>query len=387
MSKQKILNTFPSVSTIIGSFFLTIYSFSQVDLNLTLSSNHFYQIFQTKLTHLGYFNRPLSTQIYLVILCLLFLGYFGLIYQAKNSSSTLSKYIKLLLIVSAILFFSYPAFSHDIFNYIFDARILVEHGANPWTHTALDFDSDLWTRFMRWTHRTYPYGPLWLPISSFFYLLGFSKFVPTLLSFKLLSLLSYLLTIFSLDRLAIKQKLNRKLVLVLFAFNPLVVVESLVSSHIDITMVALYISSLYLLINNQKSKSWVVFIASIGIKFVTGFSIIQFILYSQNRLKYQSFITHSLVFTYLATVFVITQREILPWYFILPFSLSSLLINSKLTMATMFSLSISLLLRYVPFIYIGEYSDQMKHYREIIFAIPLILTFPVFWKTYQTSNK
>ena len=47
---------------------LGAYSFSQIDLNLTLFQFQPYLDFQYWLTQLGYFNRPLSTAIFLLIL-------------------------------------------------------------------------------------------------------------------------------------------------------------------------------------------------------------------------------------------------------------------------------------------------------------------------------
>jgi len=68
---------------IILIFGLTVYSYSQVDLNLTLSTNAFYQKLQQPLLILGYFNRPVSTQILVVLLTGLFLVYFLSLWLVK----------------------------------------------------------------------------------------------------------------------------------------------------------------------------------------------------------------------------------------------------------------------------------------------------------------
>ncbi len=166
---------------------LGIYSYSQIDLNLTLSSQKIFLDFQYWLIQLGYFNRPLSTAIFLILTLLLFVFY---IFFLKNITKT--SLVILIAAVAILGIFSYPAFSHDIFNYIFDARIFVVHHANPYTSTALMFPTDTWTRFMNWTHRTYPYGPLFLPLTIVVYLLGMNKFVLTLALFKALMVSGYL---------------------------------------------------------------------------------------------------------------------------------------------------------------------------------------------------
>jgi len=140
--------------------FLIIYSYSQIDLNLTLSSNQLYQSIQQQLIYLGYFNRPLSTVVFTILLFLLFTFYFFILYLVNKKKVTLQKILLLVVLTCVILLFSYPAFSHDIFNYMFDARIVTKYYQNPYFHSALDFPNDLWTRFMHWTHRTYPYGPI-----------------------------------------------------------------------------------------------------------------------------------------------------------------------------------------------------------------------------------
>ena len=74
MSKIKLLGTF-YILTIV---FLFLYSFTQVDLNLTLSQFSLWQIAQKFFQHIGYFNRPLSTSFYIIIVLLLlgFIYYF-----------------------------------------------------------------------------------------------------------------------------------------------------------------------------------------------------------------------------------------------------------------------------------------------------------------------
>src|SRR3989338_1949252 len=170
---------------IFSLFLLFIYSYTQVDLNLILSSSGVYQSIQNNLTWVGYFNRPLSSAIYIFILFCLFVFYFILVKEVKNGRLKGKKFLFILCISSFLTFFSYPAFSHDLFNYMFDARIVTKYHYNPYFYKALDFPDDSWIRFMRWTHRTYTYGPVWLLTTIPFSALGFGKFVVTLLNFKL----------------------------------------------------------------------------------------------------------------------------------------------------------------------------------------------------------
>src|SRR3990170_7368597 len=84
---------------------LLIYSFSQIDLNLTLSGNPWYQAFQQRLIFLGYYQRPISTLIYLLVILLLFAFQMYWIKAAKNGTLSEKTVWKLsLLSVSVLLF-------------------------------------------------------------------------------------------------------------------------------------------------------------------------------------------------------------------------------------------------------------------------------------------
>src|SRR3989344_7264882 len=151
MSKIKLLGTF-YVLTII---FLFLYSFTQVDLNLTLSQFSLWQITQKFFQQIGYFNRPLSTTFYILIIFLLFGFYFFFLSLASKNKIRKNKIWFLTIVSTIILSFSYNAFSYDLFNYMFDAKIITHYGQNPYLHKALDFSTDPMLNFMRWTHRTY----------------------------------------------------------------------------------------------------------------------------------------------------------------------------------------------------------------------------------------
>jgi hypothetical protein len=238
----------------ISYLLLAIYSFSQVDLNLTLSSHPIYQSFQRQLTSLGYFNRPLSTAIYIFIVLLLVTGYWLL--------ANFKRIWLLIALTTVILLPSYPAFSHDIFNYMFDARIVTRYQLSPWEYKALDFPADTWTRFMRWTHRPSIYPPVWIGLSLIPSILGMGKFTLTLLLFKAMAAGFYL------GCCKLISKLNPP-ALGLFAFNPLVIIETLVNGHMEIAMAFFALLALHSI--QRKLFSWLSLTTSVGIKYITIF--------------------------------------------------------------------------------------------------------------------
>jgi len=367
---------------------LFIYSFSQVDLNLTLSSNQYYQLFQASLTQVGYFNRPTSVLIYIVLVVSLFMSYISLIYRSNLSKTKLSNVVKVALIGSIILTLSYPAFSYDIFNYIFDARILVEHNNNPYLHTALDFPDDLWTRFMRWTHRTYPYGPTWLVVTVPFYILGQGKFLLTLLSFKLIGFLSYLLGGLGIY-LTLKKHSPKdvKLALILYLFNPIILIEGLISAHLDMAMAGIMLFGIGLYASERRWHGWLGLLFSIGIKYVSGAVTPLLFLFHQKKISFDTMVIGSVLLSYILTAIVVSQRELLPWYFIVPFSLTCLVPRKKTLLKLMLALTPALLVRYAPFIYVGSYPSEVYLARNILTAVIFCLVLLVSVKIEFTQKK
>ena len=156
MKRENLLH-FLFALGIIGFF---LYSFTQIDLSLTLSKASVWQDIQKSFQHIGYFQRPLSTLIFLILTLFLFLIYSLYLKFSLANKLTRKKVWYLIIFISIVLSFSYNAFSYDIFNNIFDAKILTYYHQNPFIHKALDFPNDSMLSFMHWTHRTYPYGPM-----------------------------------------------------------------------------------------------------------------------------------------------------------------------------------------------------------------------------------
>src|SRR5260221_2129105 len=133
---------------------LFLYSFTQIDLSLTFSRITFLRNLVKNFQYIGYFNRPLSTYIYGTLLGLLYLFYGIFLYLAKKNRLE-KKYIWRIIIVTAVIFtLAYNAFSYDLFNYIFDAKIITHYHQNPYINMALNYPRDPMLSFMHWTQRT-----------------------------------------------------------------------------------------------------------------------------------------------------------------------------------------------------------------------------------------
>jgi hypothetical protein len=341
---------------------ITILSYTQVDLNLTLLNWKPYLDFQSKLTWLGYFNRSVNGLLFTLSFIGLTIGYLALVKSAHAKWISLEQLKKLAIATSFILLFSYSVFSHDIFNYIFDARIVTFYHQNPYEHKALDYPSDDWIRFMQWTHRSYPYGPTWLLITLIPSILGFEKLLPTYLLFKGLFVASYLVLLYYLIKILEYKKTKASAIPVCFAliaFNPLIIIDGLVSSRIDLVMAStLFIALYYHFKSSMQSYLWL-FISG-ATKFATlGF--LPLFLIGFNRLKEEKFIYGLFFLALLTAPLQMLLRGVQPWYFILPLTILPML-YPYLRLKLIVILSLLMLLpmtAYLHFIYTGVSQDAL----------------------------
>lgn len=360
---------------------LFLYSFTQVDLGLTLTRWSVWQVAQKFFQSIGYFNRPFSTAIYLGIILLFTTYYLLFLWLSEKQKISKRQVWTLIIITSIILGFSYNAFSYDLFNYIFDAKIVTFYHQNPYFHKALDYQGDVMLSFMHWTHRVYPYGPIWLALTVPLSFLGFQFFLPTFFLFKALAVVSFLGTTFYLGK--ILQKISPKdelFGLVFFAFNPLVIIETLVSAHNDITMMFLSVLSFYLILNNKYIRSLILLLLSIGVKFATGFLVpILILLFLFQKMKkeisWQQMSLTIIILMIIPVVIATLRTNYQPWYllYILPFA--AILAKKYFVLIPSIVISVFSLLLYVPFLYLGNWNPPVASILFWLTTSSIIISF------------
>ena len=368
--------------SIVGLFF---YSFTQVDLSLTLSQWSVWQVVQKYFQHIGYFQRPFSSLFFVIIILLLFLFYL-LILRGVHTKNISKKTIWFLIIATTVLLtFSYNAFSYDLFNYIFDAKIITSYHQNPYTHRALDFPGDPMLSFMHSTHRPYPYGPVWILLTAPLSFLGFGFFLPTFLLFKAFIATSFLGSVYFLEKILRQLKIRDSLfALTFFALNPLVLAESLVSGHNDIVMMFLSLWSLYLVINKKYIGSLLLLALSIGIKFSTILLLPVFIYILVRQLKNNAINFRKIfmiAFALMCAAVAITSYasginknpEIQPWYFIMVFPFAALVAHKRLIIFISICISIGMLFSYTPHLLIGEWPKDIVDLKVKLLIVSIAL--------------
>lgn len=352
---------------------LFLYSFTQVDLGLTLTQASWWQVLQTSFQYVGYFNRPLSAVLYTALVFFMFILY-GLLLWLAHQKKLEKKHVWIsLLVTGGVLLFSYSAFSYDIFNYIFDAKIVTYYNLNPYVYKALDFPGDPMLSFMHWTHRVYPYGPIWLAVTVPLSFLGFTFFLPTYFLFKALGVASYLGSVYYISKISKKIFPQSEISnMVFFAFNPLVIIESLVSGHNDIFMLFLALWSFSMLLEKKKMFAFVLILFSIGIKFATLFLfpvllIISFWQKKGKNISWDLVVLFISLCMSIAVVLASIRTNFQPWYLLLVLPFACLLSKKYYVVIPVFCISFFALLSYAPFLYMGNWDPP----------IPSLLS--VFW--------
>lgn len=344
---------------------LAVYSYTLIDLNLTLFNHPWWNSFRSFIIQIGYFKRDLSVGIYLFLVVSLFLLQF-LAVKAKLDA------VKVAVLIGGVCLLSYPFLSHDFFNYIFDAKILTVYGKSPYLFKALDFPNDPYLRFMHWTHRTYPYGPTFLPITLIPSFLAFGKFILNFVFFKAMFVGFYLLMVFLMNRL------NKQWALIL-AVNPLIIVEGLVSSHNDLISLSLAVVGVYYLFQKRDLMGRIFFLLSGGIKYLT----LPLVILSKNKKLFNHLAFAGLIAGY---GYLTVRSEIQPWYFLTIFALlpffESLIEKLNIFIA-------GLLFSYYPYIFLGGWDKPekiiMKHNIIIVFA-GLNLLYLIFFNLTKAIN-
>lgn len=341
-----------------------IFSYAFVDPNFIYLKN--------LLTNFTLVHRQTTTVLFIFSICIFFGFYFLFIWLFKIKFLSNKNIIQLIVITVVMLFFSYPAMlSYDIFNYIATAKVLFFYKENPYLIMPIEFPGDPLLLFTRAANKIALYGIFWILINGLPFLSGFGNFLLILFNFKLLTLFFYFGTIFIIRNFS-----KNFLSILLFALNPLVIIETLVSSHNDIVMVFFMLLGFYLLKEKKTAFAGIFFVLSIFIKYSTIFLVPVFVYLLWRIIKKRNiqwntiFLISSLI--QLAVILFIApiREEIYPWYAIWFFSFACLVPKNKALLYTSISFSFSLLLRYIPYMLLGTYNGPTPTIKTIVTFIP-----------------
>ncbi len=357
---------------------ILLFSYLFIDYNLPYFS-FFYTGFYTNF-------RQVTT-----LLFCLFLGIGQIVYihffRYFSRDNSKKKYLRIAFFTIVLLAFSYPAIvSYDIFNYIATAKITFFYHENPYIVMPNEFLGDPMLLFMHAPNKTALYGPIWILLTGIPYVIGNSYFILTLFLFKFIVILFLFLTLFVIYKLT-----EDIYPVLLFTFNPLVILETVISGHNDIVMMSLALSGFYLLKKNKVALGLLILLLSILIKYATLILLPIYVFYAYRKITKKEIHWH-IVFSYcfsamLFMFFISTFREeIYPWYAVW-FFVFTVLTKNKMMLYFSFILSFSVLFRHVPYMYWGMYDQRTAIVKTIITFVPVsTYCFYAFFKKFQTKK-
>ncbi|MFA5076010.1 MAG: hypothetical protein WC480_01170 [Patescibacteria group bacterium] len=195
------------------------------------------------------------------------------------SSRVFLEYPKLKLILffsavfSVILLFIQPFCSADLFHYILYPKIVLVYHHNPYITPLIDYSGDILFRLgspiKMWLNSPLVYGPVWLLLSIVFTFWSLSSVGLALFSFKLMATIFFfgcLLLVYKiLDHIGSR---NKNLAVALFAWSPLILIESVNNGHNDIVMLFFLLLAFFCLVKEKYFWVLPIIILSILIKYV-----------------------------------------------------------------------------------------------------------------------
>jgi hypothetical protein len=320
-------------------------------------------------------HRVIATLLFILFISIFFAVYLFFLYQIKTHSVTNKDFIILVCLTTAILLFAYPAMlSFDIFNYLATAKVAFFYHENPYIVMPIAFIHDPLLLFMHAANKTALYAPFWILLTGIPFVIGFGNFLLTLLAFKMLVTFFYLLTVILLWK--ITKDVFKTAV---FALNPLIVIETLVSGHNDIVMMFLALISITYLYKHKRVKSPLFFLLSVGIKYATAILIPLYVVHRWKKLSKETFFFWTTISMYPIFFLSSFREEIYPWYaiwFLVPVSIIA--DNNFITWISL-TFSFSLLLRYIPFMLLGTYFGPTPIIKILITFVPVVLVTILYW--------
>jgi 4-amino-4-deoxy-L-arabinose transferase and related glycosyltransferases of PMT family len=160
-------------------------------------------------------------------------------------------------LISCLFYLLAPAhIATDMYSYESYGRLMAIHGANPYFVPPSAFPQDITFRWLYWTKTTSIYGPIWMLISAALAFIGNPTQMSILLQYRCVALLAHLITTYLVYKgLRTLGRSERTVALgtLLYAWNPLVLVESVLGAHNDIVMVMFLVAGFYWLAKAERN--------------------------------------------------------------------------------------------------------------------------------------
>ena len=347
-------------------FILSIYSWGFVDPNMPF-------VHVPVMHKLVFMEGALSSVIYVGLLLSLF-GWFWYFWRrAATKQLSIRQLCIYLGILVGILFLSFPAFSNDIFNYIATAKVTYQYHENPYIVMPIDIPNEPMLHFLQAANKTALYGPTWILVTYVPYVLGGNNLLVTMYTFKFVAVFFYFALIWLIWRVT-----KRFTAVVFFAFNPLVIVDTLVDAHNDVVMMSLALAAFYVL--QKKKYVWAVVLLclSILVKGATLFLVPVFVYawWKQHKKTFDWEYVWTIASYSMFAIFLLSpiREEIYSWYFIWVLTFVSLRKRWDIVTVVALAFTFGLPLRFLPFVYSRSWEGVTPLIKKIVTFVPPVIS-------------
>ncbi len=145
--------------------------------------------------------------------------------------------------------------SRDASAYASYGRIIVTYHANPYYTPLSAFPHDPFFQLDDWRDTPAAYGPLWLVVCAISTFVAGSSILHYIFFYRILGLIAHLINIVLVTAILRKMKRSPRIVvlgILLYAWNPLVLLESCLGGHNDIVMVTCILVGILLCIRVEQ---------------------------------------------------------------------------------------------------------------------------------------
>ena len=192
----------------------------------------------------------------LVYACGLLLLY-GLYLQASRQPPRLWIILGTAVLFALPLLFTFPVNATDVYRYFIRGRVSSIYGENPFTQPPTAFAQDPFKDLAgEWSNETSPYGPIWEMVATAVTTIAQNNLYLGLILFKLVGLFTHLLIALLIWLLLARQKAtNRNRAVLLWAWNPALLLTFVVDAHNDGLMLVWLLLG-YWLAQLEFSQGW-----------------------------------------------------------------------------------------------------------------------------------
>lgn len=357
-----ILFGFIALSMVLG-----IYSYGFVDPNLHLTNVVWFNALQKPLSVFVFERMNSAGAVFTLIVGGLYIVFARLMRFSNTDLKRMLTIRRRILFgcIVVILVFSYPAFTHDLFNYLTTARVMYVHRENPYLVMPVEIPNESALAFTRAANKFALYGPTWLLLTWIPHELGQGSVWRTIIAFKLLITVFYATMLYLIYRITKSMKQ-----VFFFGLNPLVLIEVLLSGHNDIVMMVFALLALIATNNWVSIVSW---LASVGVKGAT--IVLAPLVFAPPMEKQRLYRTAYWLMFGVFVIFAPIREELYPWYAVWLLTFAAVIPITKRSFIHGFTIAlcIGLSMRHLPYILTREYGGWGPMLRMFLTGIPVTI--------------